>query len=141
MQIELRCLLKYVNVQCNLEHKYFNKKKTYANCTMMHPSEFYLNIFHQMISETIFLLPLCLNSFKILEKLADQINIPNIETIFCRNHVSFSNFLIKKTIIFFILFYIKKINKVLKGTDLRHKNFDAVCNLAFQKYLKWKKKK
>jgi hypothetical protein len=74
--------------------------------------------------------------YNLKKRIMEVISKEELPVLFCDQHKNAILFFLNITVNFAIYTYIAKINKILVGKDLRHKDMDALSQLAYVKYCK-----
>ncbi|VEN38885.1 unnamed protein product, partial [Callosobruchus maculatus] len=111
------------------------KLRQFSNCRLKHPSTQFSKALERITNLVFKVLPLYISSFNLKQKIFDYISGIDLTLIFCTEHRD----TLKKTFLdicinVLIYHYVRRINRILNGKDLRHKDIDILTQKAFQKY-------
>lgn len=117
------------------------RKRQYSKGSLISPSATFINSF-KLISENVYsMMPSIINSYGIKKSLKSNINETNFNSLFCKDHSAMVSKFVSISINICLFHYIKTVNNILSGKDIRYKNLDILTNLAFSKYEKRRKGK
>jgi hypothetical protein len=102
----------------------------------VHPSTNFAKVFRHLTFVIYELVPKFVTMYNLKKRIMEVISKEELPVLFCDQHKNAILFFLNITVNFAIYIYIAKMNKILVGKDLRHKDMDALSRLAYVKYCK-----
>nr|CAI5851189.1 unnamed protein product [Callosobruchus analis] len=113
------------------------KLRQFKNCNLTLPTQDFSKSVNEITDLIFTALPLYVTCFKLKRKIFDYISEKiDFTHVFCRlqHKDAFTKQLLDICINVLVFHYIRRINRILNGKDLRHKDDDILTQKAFQKY-------
>jgi hypothetical protein len=103
----------------------------------VHPSTNFAKAFRHLTFVIYELVPKFVTMYNLKKQIMEVISKEELPVLFCDQHKNEILFFLNITVNFAIYIYIAKMNKILVGKDLSHKDMDVLSQSAYVKY--WKK--
>lgn len=136
--------LKKICTEDELDENVLIHQRQYPDSKLQFPSIKFLNIFNQVTYLVLCVVPKLICTYEIKQKIITQIKTKfeeDVRALFCTTHMSNTNLFIKVVVNIILFSYIKNINKILSGKDIRGANQDPLTGLAFNKLKKKRRSK
>jgi hypothetical protein len=126
-----------------LDENILIRERQYKKCNLTHPSSNFSILFRRITASLLKLIPKYILHYGIKRHLCSTIthyHYADVCSMLCLQHKGEHSYFIELCVNQILYAYLKNINKKLLGKDLRNTEEDPVVNLAFNKYLKRRKK-
>ncbi|KAI4456627.1 transposase is4 [Holotrichia oblita] len=112
------------------------RNRQYKDNKLFHPTSNFTNAFHRLASTLHHILPSLVTNVGIKRQIRQSIDKANYSDIFCGEHPEYAENFIKITFNVIFFYYIRNINCILYGNDVRQKDLHVVTRLAYTKLCK-----